>query len=129
MTTRMKRTPHAGNAEGSAQFLKISKKISLRKLRALESAEEKRMVVLGEIPVKDLAQLNAHWYESVLVALSFDPKREILEVNIIAKQTEQLLHSEPSIERGKDDGVEPRIRTPDGLPVYKPLDLLRRKRA
>jgi hypothetical protein len=42
------------------------------------------MLALGKVTVKQLTQLNAHWYEAVFIALSYNPKRKVLEVNINA---------------------------------------------
>jgi len=84
--------------------------------------------MLGKVPVQDLAQPNAHWYESLFVALSVNLKDKIVEVHILARQTQQLTYPHPSIQGHERDGVCPSFVTLDGLPVYKPVDLVRRKR-
>ena len=99
MSQRMKRTPHVHNPKRHAQLLKITEQVSLAQLSALQRAKNQRVVVLGEVSVNDLAKLNAHWYESVLVALSVDPQRKVLKVHIIAKQAHQLVHPQAGVQR------------------------------
>jgi hypothetical protein len=80
--------------------------------------------VLGQITKQQLAELNAHWSESVLVSLSVDPKHQVVEVHIRAAQVEKLLNPHPAIKVGKGRNSRPHFTTPDGLPVYYSGDRL-----
>jgi hypothetical protein len=88
-------------------------------------AEDTCLVVLGEVPVQDLAQLNANWYESLFVALTMNAKNEVVEVHVLAREAKQLPYPQAGVQGHKGNGVRPGLITPDGLPVYKPIDLLR----
>ena len=83
----------------------------------------------GEMSVENLAELNAHWYQSFVVALSLDPKTEVVKVHISAKKAEQFVQPQPGIEGGQDNGTQAHSRTLDGLVIHQPLDVLRPKRA
>jgi hypothetical protein len=91
-------------------------------------ARQARVVVLGEVPVKDLAQINAHWYESLFVALSVDPDNHVVEVHVMARQAQNLLNPHPSVKGGNCKRGDARFVTPDGLEVNYPPDVVRRKR-
>jgi|SRR5579875_1327265 len=125
MAKRMKRTTNFSNTETDAQLLEITEEVALGKLCTLQRGKNPRELVLGQVPVKHLAKLNAHWYEAMLIALSFDPKREVFKIHITAKQADKLLYPKSRVNRRKDKGVKATFTTPDGLPVYYPLDLLR----
>ena len=125
MTKCMKRRPNAGNAELPRHDLKITQDIPLGEFQAFTRAENKGVVVLRQVPIQQLAKLNAHWYEALFVALAYDPKKKAVQAHLLAREAKQLLKAQAGIERGEDEGLEPSFRTPDGLPVYEPKDLLR----
>jgi len=54
-------------------------------------AKHKAVLMARQVPVQHLAQLNAHWYDSFFIALSFDQKREAVQVHILARQAKQLV--------------------------------------
>lgn len=54
-------------------------------------------VMLGKISIQRLPQLNAHWHQSVLVALADDPKEKIIQIDISAAKAEQLIYPKASI--------------------------------
>ena len=83
MTKRVKAGSHSNNPKPFAYDLKITKKISLSDLSAMLRTKDKTVAVGGEMTVKELAQLNAHWYESLLIALSFDKKRKRVEILLV----------------------------------------------
>ena len=84
--------------------------------------------MLSEVSKQLLAQLNAHRYEAMFVALSFNPKRKVVEIDIHAMKAEQLVHSQAGVKRGKGRNAHSGLITPDGLPVYKLGHVLRGKR-
>lgn len=47
------------------------------------------------MPVKDLAQPNAHWYELLVVALSVDAENQLVEIHILARKAKQLAYPSP----------------------------------
>jgi hypothetical protein len=55
-------------------------------------------------------------------------KNEVIEVHILARQAQQLAYPHAGVKRNHGDGVRTNLITPDGLPVYKPVDVLRVKR-
>lgn len=128
MTKRMPRTTNTRDAGLPAHDLKISFRVPHRKGRSSSRAKDSRILMLGKMPVQDLAQFNAHWYESLFVALSVNQKNEVVQVHILARQAQQLAYPQAGVEGDKGNGVRPRFVTPDGLPVYKPADLVRAKR-
>lgn len=127
MTQGVKRAANVGDADTGAHLLKITQQVSLRQLRSLLRTKDQRVLMLGEVTVKQLAQLNAHWYEALFVALSYNPKRKVLEIDIHALEAQQLCYAEAGIERRKGKGMKPQIRTLDGFPVYKSADMRRRE--
>ena len=124
----MKRTTNISDSQPDAQLLEITEQVSLAQLSALQRAKNKRLVVLGEVPVKDLAKLNAHWYESVSIALSVDPQSKVLKVHVVAKQADQFVYPKAGVQRRQGKRVKPCFTTLDGLPVYYPADLVRAER-
>jgi hypothetical protein len=128
MTERVHGATYTANPELFAHELEITKDVRLQKISALLRAKDEVMLVAGKVPIQGLAKLNAHWYESLLITLSVDQKRQRLKVHILAREAQQLVNPKAGIKRGKDEGLEPRFITPDGLPVYEPMDLLRAKR-
>src|SRR5439155_9655902 len=104
MTKRVKAGSHSNNTKPFAYDLKITKKISLSDLSAMLRTKDKTVAVGGEMTVKELAQLNAHWYESLLIALSFDKKRKRVEIHLFARKTQQLLNPHSGIKRRKRKG-------------------------
>lgn len=128
MSQSMPRSPNAGDASLLAHDLKISLRVPNRQRRAAPSAKQPRVLVIGKVPIQRLAQLNAHWYESLFVALSVNAENEVVEVHILARQAKQLAYPHAGVECDEGDEVRPSLVTPDGLPVYKPADLLRVKR-
>ncbi len=125
MTKRMKRTANAGKPNLAAHDVEITAGIPLAKLRALARAKQPVQLVLGKVPIQQLAELNAHWYESELIALSFYPKRQSIQIYVRAKEAEQLMYPQSGIKRNHRGKVNARVVTPDEFPVYYPLDLLR----
>ena len=125
MTTRMERTTHAGDGELPAHDFKITQDVPLVKLAAVARTKRAGVVMLRQVPIKQLAKLNAHWYEALFVALAYDPKEKTVQVHLLAREVKQFLKAEPGVQGGDDDGLQPRFLTPDGLPVYEPGDLLR----
>jgi hypothetical protein len=85
MTKRMPTRSHTRDAGLPAHDLTISFRVPHRQGRAGFRAKDPRVVVLGKVPVKDLAQLNAHWYESMFIALSLDAKNQVVEVHVLAR--------------------------------------------
>ena len=128
MTKRMPTRSHPRDSGLPTHDLKISFRVPHRQRRAGFGAKDSRVVVLGKMPVKDLAQLNAHWYESLFVALSVNAKDEVVQVHILARQAQQLAYAQAGVQGDKGNRVRPRFVTLDGLPVYKPADLLHAKR-
>ena len=128
MSQRMPRSSHANNAGLPAHDLKISLRVPHRQRRAVARGKQPRVLLLGEVPVQNLAQLNAHWYESLFVALAMDEKNHVVEVHILARQAQQLAYPKAGIKRNHGDSVRTNLITPDGLPVFKPVDMLRVKR-
>jgi hypothetical protein len=59
---------------------------------------------------------------------SVNPQNEVVQVHILAREAKQLAYLKADVQRCKGDDVRPSLITPDGLPVYKPMDLLRGKR-
>jgi hypothetical protein len=84
--------------------------------------------VFGKVPVQDLAQLNAHWYESLFIAFAVNQKDEVVEVHILAREAEQLAYPQPGVKRDQGDSMGTGFVTADGLPVYKPGNVLWAKR-
>ena len=92
MSQRMPRSPNARNSGLPAHDLKISLRVPNRGRSAVFGSKDKRVVVFGKVPVKRLAQLNAHWYESLFVALSVNAKNEVVQVHILARDAQQLVY-------------------------------------
>jgi hypothetical protein len=113
----MKTTPNAGNADTFAKKFEITAQIPLSRLRAVARGKQKSVLVLAQVPIQKLAQLNAHWYESMLVSLTFDPKDKVFKVHVSASQAQQLTYAKAGVQRGKRRGLRPLFVTPDGLPV------------
>jgi hypothetical protein len=128
MTKRMPRCANTRDAGLPAHDLKISFRIPDGQGRSVTRAKDFRVLVLGKVPVQDLAQLNAHWYESLFVALSVNQKNEVVQVHVLARQAQQLAYPQAGIQSDEGDDVRPSLITPDGLPVYKPVDLLQVER-
>jgi hypothetical protein len=59
----------------------------------------------------------------VFVALSYNPKCKVLEIDIHALEAKQLCYMESRVKGCKGKRVKPQIRTLDGLPVYERLDV------
>ncbi len=125
MSERMEGTTRSSNTQPLTDGFQVTVKVSLQQLIALAGAEDQGELVLGQMSEHDLAKLNAHWYESLLVSLAFDREAQAFKINIRASQTEQLLYPHTGIDGGENESIKPSLRTPDGLPVYKPRDLLR----
>jgi hypothetical protein len=117
----MERNSNAGNAEPGAQQLKITRKIPLGRARA--ACRGKHPV--GQVTKKQLAQLDSHWYETMYISLAVDPEKQVVEVHIRAPQAQQLLHPHTCIKGCQCGQPGARFVTPDGLPVYYPVDLFR----
>jgi hypothetical protein len=128
MSQRMPRSSHSHNAGLPAHDLKISSRVPHRQGRTAPRGKQSRVLVLSEVPVQSLAQLNAHWYESLFVALAVNQKNEVVEVHILARQAQQLAYPHAGVQRDHGDSVSTGLITADGLPVYKPVDMLRVKR-
>ena len=128
MPKRMPRTTTPLNARLPAHDLKISFRVPHRHGRSRPRGKDARMVVLPEIPVQALSQLNAHWYESLFVALSLNAKHEVVEVHILARQAEHLAYPESAVKGDEPHSMRAGLITADGLPVHKRLDVLRAKR-
>ncbi len=64
----------------------------------------------------------------VMLAFSMNAKNEVVQVHILARQAQQLAYPHTGVQGGDGDDLCPRFITPDGLPVYYPLHLLRTKR-
>ena len=111
MAQRVKRAAYTSNAELAAYGLKITKDIPLGNLAALLGAKDQTVLVAGQVPVEDLAQLNAHWYESLFVSLSFDPKHEVVKIHVTARQAQQLVYSKAGIQRSQGKGMKSHIGT------------------
>src|SRR5687767_14770409 len=86
---RMERATYTSDAELAAYSLKITKSVPFRKLTAFLRAKDKVMLMAGKVPVQDLAKLNAHWYDSLFVALSYDTKRQAVQIHILAREAQQ----------------------------------------
>jgi hypothetical protein len=84
--------------------------------------------VVGKVAIEALSQLNAHCSESVFVALSLNAQNEIVEVHLLAREAQQLAYAQPGVQGNGSDDVRPSLLTPDGLPLFKPMNLLRAKR-
>ena len=128
MTKSVKTTAHAGNSELPAPDLEITMKTPLSRLRAAARAKDPRELVFGKLPIKNLAALNAHWYESLFVSLAVDPKSQVVKVHIRAQQVQKLLYAKPGVQRRKGKRLHPQLVTPDGLSVDYAPALFRRKR-
>ena len=124
----MPRRPNTSDAGLPAHDLKISLRVPHRQRRAVARGKQPRVLLLGEVPVQNLAQLNAQWYESLFVALAMDEKNHVVEVHILARQAQQLAYPKAGIKRNHGDSVSTGLITADGLPVYKPVDMVRSKR-
>jgi hypothetical protein len=121
----MKTTSDSSHPEPFAYDSEVTQYIPLGELEAILGTEDETLFVGGQVPIEDLAKLNAHWYESMFVALSFDKKRKIVKLHVVARQAQQLVNPKTGVGRGKAKGFKPRFVTPDGLPVYYPKDLFR----
>ena len=128
MSQRMPRTTHASDAGLPAQDLEISFRVPYTQRGSRYGAKHPRLLMVGHIPKQDLAQLNAHWYESLFVALAVNKKNEVVKVHIFARQAQQLAYPHTGVQRHKGNGVRADLITADGLPVYKFGDLLPAKR-
>jgi hypothetical protein len=124
----MPRSSHPNNAGLPAHDLKISSRVPHRQGRTTPRGKQSRVFLLGEVTVQNLAKLNAHWYESLFVALAVNQENEVVEVHILARQAQQLAYPHAGIKRDQGDSVRTGLITPDGLPVYKPVNMLRVKR-
>jgi len=120
--------PNANNAGLLAHDLEITLRVPYRQRRSRAGAKHSRVFVVGEVPVQDLAKLNAHWYEPLFVALSVNAKDEVVKVHIFARQAQQLAYPHSGIQRHKGDGVRAKLVTPDGLPAYQAVNLRHAKR-
>jgi hypothetical protein len=127
LTKSMKRTANAGGGGASAEDFEITAKVPLRRLTAIARRKDQCMFVVAQMPVQNLAQLNAHWHEAMLVSLSFDPKHQVFQIHVRTHQAKQLAYPQAGIQGRKGRGVRPRFITPDGLPVHYPRNLLRSK--
>jgi len=128
MTTCVHRTPDISNPKVDAEFLEITKEVPFGEFTAIKGAKDQRELVFEKVSIQDLAKLNAHWYESMLISLSFDRKRAVVKIHIRAKKADQLLSTKASVNRGKRKGIKSPVRTLDGLPVYYPTDMVRAER-
>ncbi len=84
MPKYMKATSDPSDAEPFAYDFKITQDIPLGELTALLGTEDQTLFMGRQVPVQDLAKLNADWYDPMLIALSFDKKRKVVKVNILA---------------------------------------------
>ena len=128
MPQSMEGTANTYDAQFFTADLEITQEISLGELIAVASAKDDGMFLQGQVPVEQLAELNAHWYKSVLIALSFDPKHQVFKVHILARKTEQLVHSQTGVQGGKGRNAHSGLVTSDGLPVYEFAYVIRGKR-
>jgi hypothetical protein len=127
MTTRMQRTTHTRNADLLAHDFEVTKHVSLAEFAAITTTKDQRVFVWGKMTPKQLAKLNAHWYESLFIALSFNLKRQVVKIHVLARQCQKLLYPEAGIKSRERKGMQARLRSPDGLPVYQSGQLLRAK--
>ena len=79
----------------------------------------------SEVPVQDLAKLNAHWYDSLFVALPLDQKSQAVEVHIFARKAQQLVYPKAAIERSQRQSVNTGLIASERLAVYETSDMLR----
>src|SRR5262245_29320909 len=128
MPKSMKRSPDSSNVELPAHDLKITLRVPHRHHRARLRRKDARMLVLGKVPIQRLAELNAHWYEALFVALSLNLEHHVVEVHILARKSQDLIQPKAGIKRNHAGNPDPRFVTPDGLPVRDTFDLLRAER-
>jgi hypothetical protein len=124
----MPRSPNTSDAGLPAHDLKISLRVPRRQYRTAPRGKQPRVLLLGQMPVQHLAQLNAHWYESLFVGLAVNQKNEVVEVHILARQAKQLAYPQAGVKRNQGNGMRTGFVTPDGLPVYKAVNVVRAKR-
>jgi hypothetical protein len=108
----MPRTTNTRDAGLPAHDLTISFRIPHRHGAADFGAEHLRELVLGKVPIHDLAQLNAHWYESLFVALSVNQKNEVIQVHVLARQTQHLAYPQAGIQSDEVDDACPSLNQP-----------------
>lgn len=77
--------------------------------------------MLEEIAEQGLSKLNAHRYESVLVAFTADLEAEVVEIHIRARQAQELLYLRAGIGDGERKRMQPFLRTFDRFECISPL--------
>ncbi len=97
--------------------LKISLRVPHRNRLSRARGKDARMVVLPEIPMERLSKLNAHWYESLFIALSLNSKNQVVQVHILTRQAQNLAYPQAAVKGRKRHGMRPSFITPDGLPA------------
>jgi hypothetical protein len=117
MSQRVPRSPDPNNACLPAHDVKVSFRIVNAKRRSSGSRKKQRVLVLGQVPVQDLAEFNAHWYESLFVALAMNTQNEVVQVHILARKAQQLAYPKSRVQGNQRNGMSPSLITPDGLPL------------